>query len=92
MSTYKSLMAQANALRRKAEAQRQNQIHSVVADIKKKMSTWGISVEDLSPLVLVRQNAPRQPSGLAQPKVKRSRQSIGTRAMNGLAGEWLRPG
>jgi DNA-binding protein H-NS len=48
MPSYEALIAQADALRKKAEVQRQKKLHTVVAEIQKKMSEWGISIEDLS--------------------------------------------
>jgi DNA-binding protein H-NS len=47
MASYEALMAQAEAIRKKAETQRQKKLHTVIADIQAKMSAWGITAEDL---------------------------------------------
>ena len=47
MATYSELMAQAQALMNQAEQARKNELASVIAEIKKKMKQFGITVADL---------------------------------------------
>ena len=47
MASYKELKAKAEGLMRQAEAARKAETAAVVADIRKKMAEYGISVADL---------------------------------------------
>lgn len=47
MPTYSELLSQIAILEKEAQAARQSEITAVVADIKAKMSEFGISVADL---------------------------------------------
>jgi DNA-binding protein H-NS len=47
MATYKELKAQAEALMQQAEAARQAEIASVVAEIQARMKEYGITLDDL---------------------------------------------
>lgn len=47
MPSFETLMAQAEALKKKAFAQRDKKLKSVIAEIQRKMAEWGISVDDL---------------------------------------------
>lgn len=47
MSSYKELVAQAEALMAQAEQARKAELASVIADIKKKMQEFGITAADL---------------------------------------------
>lgn len=47
MTTYSELMAQAQSLMAQAEQARQNEIASVIAEIKATMKKFGITLDDL---------------------------------------------
>jgi DNA-binding protein H-NS len=47
MATYVELKEQADDLMRQAEAARKSEIGAAIADIKAKMATYGIALEDL---------------------------------------------
>ncbi len=47
MASYKELKSQAEDLMRQAEAARKSEIGAAIADIKEKMATYGITLEDL---------------------------------------------
>lgn len=47
MSSYQELCAQAERLRKEAEALRREEIKTVIADIRAKMSEYGITIDDL---------------------------------------------
>lgn len=47
MSSYKDLLSQIETLKQQAESQRKSEISHVVADIRRKMQEYGISLSDL---------------------------------------------
>jgi DNA-binding protein H-NS len=47
MATYTDLVSQANALMAQAEQVRKQELAGVIADIKAKMTQYGISLQDL---------------------------------------------
>ncbi len=47
MSTYSELMSQAQALMAQAEAARAAEISEVIADIRSKVSTFGLTADDI---------------------------------------------
>ena len=57
MASYKELKEQAEDLMRQAEAARKAEISAVLADIKAKMATYGITVADLAGKVRVARGA-----------------------------------
>jgi DNA-binding protein H-NS len=95
MPSYESLMAQAEALKKKALAQRDKKLKSVVADIQKKMAEWGISIEDLKgkvtrakPIIV---KSTRAPSANKGKKVAiKYRDGDKTWTGRGMAPKWLK--
>ena len=48
MSTYQEIKAQAEALLRQAEELRRQEVASVIADIRAKMTEYGITIEEIT--------------------------------------------
>lgn len=63
MATYIELMEQAQQLMAEAEQVRQKEIDAVIADIRQKMETYGLTVQDIGGTA-----APRRRSGGAKGK------------------------
>ena len=49
MSTYQELKAQAEELLKKAEEVRAQEIQGAIADIRKKMADFGLTIRDIAP-------------------------------------------
>ncbi len=62
MSSYKELVAQAEALMKEAEKARKAELASVVSEIKEKMREYGITVADLGMSAGKKSRAPKAPA------------------------------
>ncbi|HCM67510.1 MAG TPA: endonuclease [Candidatus Kerfeldbacteria bacterium] len=85
MASYKELKAKAEGLMRQAEAARKAETAAVVADIRKKMAEYGISVADLG----VKSKAGRPTKAAAAAKVKpaKARKPVAAKYRNAESNE-----
>jgi DNA-binding protein H-NS len=93
MSSYRELKSQAEDLMRQAEAARKAEIGAAIADIKEKMATYGITLEDLGGKVKGRRG--RKPkvakaaaaAGKTKVKVAKPRKPVAVKYRNSDTGE-----
>lgn len=90
MSSYKELKEQAEDLMRQAEAARKAELNAVLADIKAKMATYGITVADLAGKVRAAKGSKAKAAKAVKPaKVKpaKPRKPVAAKYRNSATGE-----